>query len=299
MRVIDGHHHLWDLRAVAYPWLMARGVRRFFGDPTPIQQDYLPADFRRDHDGIDVAGSVHVQVGAAPEASVAETAWLNAQADETGLPTAIVAFADLTGPGLLATLDAHAAAAPRRLRGIRQIVSRHPSEDQGPDLLSSPAFVAGLQTLAARGLSFDLQLSAPMLERAADTLAAAPDLTVALCHAGSPWDQSASGLAAWRRGLVAMARRPGVVCKLSGLGMFNPAWTPAALAPIVEGVLEAFGPERVLWGSNFPVDRLYRSYRAVFEAVWTLTPEACRPAVFAGTAERFYRLGPSTASASA
>lgn len=290
MRVIDGHHHLWDLSAVAYPWLMARGVRRFFGDPTPIQKDYLPADFRRDHDGIDIAGSVHVQVGAAPEASVAETAWLDQQGAATGLPSAIVAFADLTSPDLSATLDAHAAAAPQRLRGIRQIVSRHPSEDQGPDLLSSPAFVAGLQTLAARGLSFDLQLSAPLLERAAEMLAAAPDLAVALCHAGSPWDQSASGLAAWRRGLAAMARRPGVVCKLSGLGMFNPDWTPNSLAPIVAGVLDAFGPDRVLWGSNFPVDRLYRSYRALFEAVWELVPPKDRDAVFAETAQGFYRL---------
>lgn len=290
MRVIDGHHHLWDLGAVAYPWLMARGVRRFFGDPTPIQKDYLPADFRRDQDGIDIAGSVHVQVGAAPEASVAETAWLDQQGAATGLPSAIVAFADLTSPDLSATLDAHAAAAPQRLRGIRQIVSRHPSEDQGPDLLSSPAFVTGLQMLAARGLSFDLQLSAPLLERAADMLAAAPDLAVALCHAGSPWDQSASGLAAWRRGLAAMARRPGVVCKLSGLGMFNPDWTPDSLAPIVAGVLDAFGPDRVLWGSNFPVDRLYRSYRALFEAVWELVPPRDRDAVFAETARGFYRL---------
>jgi predicted TIM-barrel fold metal-dependent hydrolase len=290
VRVIDAHHHLWDLNAVSYPWLMARGVRRFFGDPTPIQKDYLPADFRADHDGIEIAGSVHVQVGAAPEASTAETAWLNAQGEATGLPSAIVAFADLTSPDLAATLDAHAAAAPTRLRGIRQIVSRHPSEDQGPDLLALLAFQAGLRALAKRGLSFDLQLSAPLLERAADVFAGVPDLPVALCHAGSPWDQSPAGLAAWRAGLAAMAALPNTVCKLSGLGMFNPAWTPEDLAPIIDGVLQAFGPDRVLWGSNFPVDKLYRPYRALFEAVWARVPEANREAVFAVTAARFYRL---------
>jgi predicted TIM-barrel fold metal-dependent hydrolase len=290
MRLVDGHHHLWDLAAVPYPWLMAKGVRRFFGDPTAIQKDYLPADFRTDHDGIGIAASVHVQVGAAPGAEVRETAWLNAQADETGLPTAIVAFADLAAPDLAAVLDAHAAAAPKRLRGVRQIVSRHPSEDSGPDLLADARFLDGLRMLAGRGLSFDLQLSAPLLARAADVLAQAPGLRVALCHAGSPWDQSAPGLAAWRAGLAEVAALPGAVCKLSGLGMFNPAWTPASLAPIVDGVLHAFGPERVLWGSNFPVDTLYRPYRALFEAVWALTPEPARAAVFGDTAGRFYRV---------
>jgi predicted TIM-barrel fold metal-dependent hydrolase len=290
MQVIDGHHHLWDLAAVPYPWLTARGVRRFFGDPTPIQRDYLADDFRADHDGIEVTGSVHVQVGAAPGAQIAETAWLDAHAELTGLPSAIVAFADLTAPDLDAVLDAHAAASPSRLRGVRQIVSRHPSEDAGPDLLASPAFADGLRRLAARGLSFDLQLSAPLLARAADVFGAVPDLNVALCHAGSPWDRSAVGLADWRSGLAALAGLPNAVAKLSGLGMTDPDWTPATLAPVVEAVLDAFGPDRTLWGSNFPVDKLYRSYRPLFEAVWACVPASDRPAVFAGTARRFYRL---------
>lgn len=290
MRVVDGHHHLWDLAAVSYPWLMATGVRRFFGDPTPIQRDYLPADFRADHDGIEVVASVHVQVGAAPGAEVAETEWLDKQGTRTRLPSAIVAFADLTAPDLDAVLDAHAAASPTRLRGVRQIVSRHPSEDAGPDLLASAAFADGLKRLATRGLSFDLQLSAPLLARAADLFARVPELPVALCHAGSPWDRSPAGLAAWRAGLRAMAALPQAVAKLSGLGMTDPDWTPASLAPVVEAVLEAFGPQRTLWGSNFPVDRLYRGYRPLFEAVRDAVPEADRTAVFEATARRFYRL---------
>lgn len=290
MRVVDGHHHLWDLAAVSYPWLMATGVRRFFGDPTPIQRDYLPTDFRADHDGIEVVASVHVQVGAAPGAEVAETEWLDKQGTRTRLPSAIVAFADLTAPDLDAVLDAHAAASPTRLRGVRQIVSRHPSEDVGPDLLESPAFADGLKRLATRGLSFDLQLSAPLLARAADLFARVPELPVALCHAGSPWDRSPAGLAAWRAGLRAMAALPQAVAKLSGLGMTDPDWTPASLAPVVEAVLEAFGPQRTLWGSNFPVDRLYRGYRPLFEAVRDAVPEADRTAVFEATARRFYRL---------
>ena len=66
MRIVDAHHHLWDLDAVRYPWLMARGVRRFFGDPTPIQKNYLVSDLRADADDYVIDASVHVQVGVAP-----------------------------------------------------------------------------------------------------------------------------------------------------------------------------------------------------------------------------------------
>lgn len=289
-RIVDAHHHLWALGEVDYPWLMTRGARRFFGDPAPIQRDYRTADFRADWDGLPVVMSVHVQVGAAD--ALAETRWLAATAAAEGLPSAIVAFADLTAPDLDAMLEAHAAAACGRLRGVRQIVSRHPSED-GPApgaLLADPRFVEGLTLLAERGLSFDLQLSAPLLPRAAETIARVQGLRVALCHAGSPWHQSPVGLAAWRQGLEAVAALPNVSAKLSGLGMFDPGWSRDSLAPVVEGVLDAFGAERTMWGSNFPVDRLYRGYRKLLETVAELVPAAMHETVFASTAERFYRI---------
>jgi predicted TIM-barrel fold metal-dependent hydrolase len=292
LEIVDAHHHLWDLRAVDYPWLQARGVRRFFGDPTPIQRDYTSVDFRSDWEELPVVASVHIQVGAAPPQSIAETAWLEDERARAGLPDAIVAFADLTAPDLDEAVSAHLDAS-NRVRGIRQIVSRHATEDTltgSTDLLVDPRFLKGLRHLAVRDLSFDLQLSAPLLGRAATVLADVPDLRIALCHAGGPWDRSASGLRMWREGLVAMAALPNVSAKLSGLGMFDPDWTRSSLAPILEGVLEAFGPSRTMWGSNFPVDKLYRSYRELLETVAELVPTTMHGAVFAGTARRFYRL---------
>ena len=157
-------------------------------------------------------------------------------------------------------------------------------------MLRNPAFAKGLAALQDQGLSFDLQLTAPLLQRAADVFGRVPDLPVALCHAGSLWDRDPAALRQWRAGLEAFATLPSAVCKLSGLGMFDPDWTPASLAPIIDTVLQCFGPERVMWGSNFPVDRLYRDYRSLFMAIWNQVPEAARPAVFGGTASRFYRL---------
>ena len=95
-QVIDAHHHLWDLDACHYPWLMERGVMRFFGDPTPIQRNYLAQELQHDAADFDLLGSVHVQVGVAPGDELRETEWLSNVADADGLPTAVVAFCDLS-----------------------------------------------------------------------------------------------------------------------------------------------------------------------------------------------------------
>lgn len=287
--IVDGHHHLWDLSAVAYPWLAERRPR-FFGDPAPIARRHDLADFRAAHGGRAVLASVHVQVGAAD--ALAETRWLAAEAQAAAWPMAIVAAADLTAADLAQTLDRLGAAADGRLRGIRQIVARHPAED-GPAagaLLAHPAFERGLALLAARGLSFDLQLTAPLLAAARRRFAALSGLQVALCHCGSPWDGDAQAMARWADDLAAFADAvPGAVVKLSGLGMLRR--DGAGVAAIVSRTLAAFGPGRTLWGSNWPVDALHRpGWAAILAEAEALVPAADRAAVFATTARRFYRL---------
>ena len=286
---VDAHHHLWDLEAVHYPWLMARGERRFFGDPTPIQKNYLLDDFLGEPGEYTPVASVHIQVGA--DDGMAETAWLHAQGSK---PEAVVAFVDLAASDMEATLSAQRS--HNRVRGIRQIVGRHEEEDSkhGSDsLLTDSRWRAGLKTLEVTGLSFDLQMIPPQMPAVLDAIDSVPDLPVALCHAGSPWDQSPEGLARWRDGLIAFAERPNTVCKISGLGMFNPDWSVDDLKPIVHTVIDVFSPARVMFGSNFPVDKLYRSYADYWDAYDSLTGEfnvAERQAMFADNARRFYRM---------
>lgn len=292
-QIIDAHHHLWDLDAVHYPWLMAKGKPRFFGDPAPIQKNYLPEDLRKDAQKFDLIGSVHIQVGAAPGQEVAETLWVQSMAEQTGLPSAIVAYCDLESDTLATTLDAHTQASC--LRGVRQIVGRAADEDihSGTGaLLSNPNWQRGLIQLAERELSFDLQLVPNQMEAACDVLETVPELDVALCHAGSPWDQSPPGLAQWRAGLQRLAARPRTVCKLSGFGMFNHQWSVEALRPIVDACLEVFGSKRCLFGSNFPVDKLHATYTQLYDAYDALTGHlsaAQRDDVFVNNARRFYR----------
>lgn len=294
---IDAHHHLWDLQAVSYPWLMAKGEVRFFGDPAPIQRNYLIDEHRRLAGAEGFGASVHIQVGAAD--AMDEARWVQSAADANpDWPMVQIAACDLTAPGLEQQLDALAALPS--VRGVRQIVGRAPEEDArtGSDaLLDNPAFKRGLKALAARGFSFDLQLIPELTEKAARVFACAPELPVALCHAGSPHDRSPEGLTLWARRLKKLSAQPQFTCKISGLGMFDRNWaagggTAERWRPIFDACLEQFGPGRCMFGSNFPVDSLTSSFARLMDAHETLTAglnAEDRSNIFGDTAQRFYR----------
>jgi len=290
-QIFDAHHHLWDIGHCNYPWLMAKGVTRFFGDPTPIQRNYLTTDFCHDARCFQLAGSTHIQVGVSEDDAVKETLWLEDNAgNEPLLPSAIVAFADLTRDDLSDLLAEHAKAT--RFRGVRQIIGRHPVEDKKMgtgDLLDNPDFLGGLKYLADHHLSFDLQLVASQYDAAARLFSEVPDLKFAVCHFGSPWDLSLEGFKVWRAAMEQFAGLPGCVLKFSGFGMFKADWTPEDIKPFVHEALEIFGPERCMAGSNFPVDKLYGGYDRIWNALDALIPDpGIRENVMLNTGAQFY-----------
>ena len=219
MRFIDAHHHLWDLDHCSYPWLMARGVRRFFGDPGPIQKNYLVTDLLSESPKWRPAKSVHIQVGVEESDNLKESRWLQQVSDSEisgGLPNAIVAFVDLADPGCIGQVELQDKVP--NVRGMRQIVGRHPDEDRqtgSNELIGNPAWKKGLAQLAAVGMSFDLQLIPPQYADVQSLLTTLPELEVAICHCGSPWDQSPVGLEHWRAGMRLFAELPNVHCKIS------------------------------------------------------------------------------------
>lgn len=290
MRIFDAHHHLWSLTRCHYPWLMAKGVKRFFGDPAPIQEDYLVHNFRTDATAFDLIGSAHIQVGVNESDIVNETAWLQACSDADGLPSAIVGYADLTADTLTSILDAHAAYL--NFRGVRQIVGRHPVEDEKTGsgaLLNDPRFAAGLEALARRGLRFELQLVASQYEATFDALTRIRELPVAICHFASPWDQSPDAYRHWRDAMARFAELPNCHMKLSGFGMFKPDWTYDDIAPYVNDALTLFGAQRCMAGSNFPVDKLYGDYTRFWRALVELIPDkSALQAVTLDNAMRYY-----------
>lgn len=285
---IDAHHHLWDLSAVRYTWLMEKGVRRFFGDPTSIQRDYLLDEHRQSASRHGFARSVHIQVGVVD--ALEEAMWVDAVATANpDWPMKQVVFCDLTAPTRSAQLEAFQQLSS--VVGVRQIVGRSAAEDAQTDtntLIADPAFLDGLQEVAARGMRFDLQLTPPLIEATARLFEKIPNLPVALCHAGSPHDRSNAGLSTWSQALQHLSALPQFCCKISGLGMFHHGWRGDVFRPIVETCLEQFGAERCMFGSNFPVCSLTSDYATLFDAIRTLVPVDMQAQVFSRTAEKFY-----------
>ena len=299
MAVVDAHHHLWDLDALAIPWLRSDSGERFFGNPDPIRKNYLARDFTHDHTGT-VDSSVAVEAGGPPEHAWQEAAWLQQVIDGPGEPAALVARACLEAADLgeqLARLGALPA-----FRGIRQIIGRSPAEDAATgtgQLLEAPGWRRGLGLLERRGASFDLQLVPPQMKQLAAILGCHEDLPVALCHCGSPWQLADGGgemAPIWREGIRKLAELPNVLCKISGLAMFSRPWREEQAAAIIETVIDCFGPERCMWGSNFPVDKLHIDYSGNlnrYKHAMRRLSAAERAQVFGETARRFYRLDQS------
>jgi predicted TIM-barrel fold metal-dependent hydrolase len=207
-------------------------------------------------------------------------------------PMVQVAFCDLTAPDRDVQLDQFQALPS--VVGVRQIVGRSPDEDakNGTNaLIADPEFKAGLHSLASRGLSFDLQLIPELMKPMGKVLEQVPDLQVALCHAGSPYDRSSDGIVKWAAGLAQLSALQNVSCKLSGLGMFDHDWNAGTVRPIADVVMKQFGPDRVMFGSNFPVCSLSSSFDELMERHMAIVPEEHHKAVFHDNAERFYFKG--------
>ncbi|MCV6547459.1 MAG: amidohydrolase family protein [Cohaesibacter sp.] len=285
---IDAHHHLWDLQAVHYPWLMETGQPRFFGDPSSIQRNYLLDEFRADAERNGIKASVHIQVGAADAMQEAE--WVQSVADNNpDWPLVQVVFCDLSAENVVSQLQAFSKLSS--VRGVRQIIGRAPEEDSQSgtrQLLDNAAFLEGLKVTANLGLSFDLQLLPDYMEATAEVLAQVPDLKVALCHAGSPYDRSEDGLKSWAKQLEFLSDLPNVYCKLSGLGMFDHDWTAQSIRPIVDTCIDQFGATRCMFGSNFPVDSLSSNYDKLVQAYEERIAEDLKPQILATTAAEFY-----------
>lgn len=296
IRIVDPHVHLWDLSRARYAWLQDDPLpNNPAGDMTPIaHRNYGLDDYRADIAGWRVDKIVHVECGLPRGEQLAETDWLQGLAADGEFPQGIVAGADLTDPDLDALLESHAARP--NVRGIRQIVCWHADPTRtytDRDLLRDPAWTAGFAKLKRHDLSFDLQLYPSQMAGAGILAARHPDTPLIVNHAGLPTDRDPAGMARWRDGLRLLAAHPQVSVKISGLGITDRAWTTESIRPVVLECIEAFGVERAMFASDFPVDKVHGDFNAVFAAFYAITADFSpdeRDRLFAGTAEAIYRI---------
>ena len=297
MQVVDSHIHLWDLKTHRYPWLDNPGVS-FVGDARDLKHDYLLDDLLGEAGGIDVKKLVHVEANHDPADPVEETRWLQSivdRAESRGMPNAIVAAVDLSASTAPAWLEAHAAFP--NTRGIRQILNVHENklfDYVGRHYMREPQWRENFALLRRHDLSFDLQIYPSQMEEAAALARAHADTLFALNHAGMFVDRdSVAGYRAWRDGLRMLAACRNVYVKISGLAMFDHHWTVESLRPYVLETIDAFGVERAMFASNFPVDRLFGSYADLWHAYAAIVNDASeseKAALFCRNAERFYRI---------
>jgi predicted TIM-barrel fold metal-dependent hydrolase len=291
---VDAHHHIW--RQADLPWLQGPTLPRIFGDYDAIKRDYPIEEYLADIAGAGVVRSVYVQPNWPKDRAVDEVRWVQSIADRHGFPHAIVGFADLSDDGAAATLEAQSAFP--LMRGIRQQIHWHANPQyrfaDRPDIPDDPAFRRNLARLQDYGWLFELQIFAAQMAAGARLAASLPGLVLVLEHAGMPEDRSVDGRRRWREGLRRLADQPNVHTKLSGLGTFIRRNDPAHIAEVVAETVELFGAERCVWGSNFPVEKIWTDCSSIldaFNAAISHLPKSQQRAILHDNAVQLYGLG--------
>jgi predicted TIM-barrel fold metal-dependent hydrolase len=287
LKLVDAHHHIWP--ADGLPWLDGQMIPRIFGPYEPLRgKAYTIDEYKADAEARDFAQSVYVQANWRLEDSLKEVEWVQAQHERTGWPHAIVGSADLFDPRAGETLRAQADASPL-MRGCRLQLHWHENENfrfaSAPDRMTDPVFNENLAHVAELGWIFELQVFPTQLPFATQLLQDHPDLTFVLVHAGMPIDGEP-----WREALQQLAAHANVVCKLSGQGTFIHRVDPAWIETVGSAVLQTFGADRAMFGTNFPIESLWTDFSSLVDAWLGAIDEEVRDDVFGRTARRVYRL---------
>lgn len=295
--IVDAHHHLWRLADGHYPWLQdAYDPGAFFlGDYARMCHDFDAAEYHRTTQDFPVTATVHVEAERSREEALAETRWLHQVHEQFGFPNAVVAYVDFGSDQVDAALR-HQAAHPL-LRGIRckPITSAGPdgSVRGEPGSMQDDRWLRGLALLGDYGLSWDLRVPFWHLSEAAEVAAQFPSQAIVLNHIGLPWDRSDLGVAAWRRGMEALARHETVYVKLSELGLRDQSWDITQNAGLIRDTVSIFGWQRCMFASNLPVSRLNVDFPTLIDTVSLglsgLPPEA-QAGIWHDNALRFYRI---------
>ncbi len=278
MHIVDTHAHFWDVETLHYPWI-EKG--------SPFDRSFHLADYQRASAGVAIERMVFVECDAHARCSVAEAEWVAGLATLDPRIQAIVARVSFIDDAATATLDT--LTEMPLVRGIRDNIQNNP-----PGFALQDRFVAGVCEVHARGLHFELCLTHDQLGEAIELVRRCPDGQFVLDHCGKP------GIAAgwrepWATQMRELAALPNVVCKISGL-ITEADWTgwmPDEILWYARTAAEAFGHDRIMYGSDWPVSEVAGGYMAWFGLAEALTANWSadeRDQFFRRNAERVYRL---------
>lgn len=291
-KIIDSHFHIW--RQKDQPWLVGPMVPRIFGPYEPIRRDYPIEEFLEDQQDAAVEKAVYVQTNWAKRDFEKEVAFLTETAARTGWPHAIVGYADMTVDDVRPQLD-RLMKYPL-LRGVRMQLHWHETPAfrfaSHARQVIDPKVRANVRRLQDYGLSFDLQLFPPQMEDGLQLIGENPQIDFILTHAGMLTASDEKTIDEWRSGLSMLAKAPNLTVKLSGLGTFEHRNDPVLIAMVYDTAIEILGSGRLMFGSNFPIEKLWTSHADLITAHRTAAAtysEVDQANIFWCTAERIYR----------
>ena len=276
LKIIDTHQHLWDTSNLNYPWL---------DDFDALGKRYLIEDYRRACEGLNVVQSVHVEADVAPTQVVDEVKWLAQIVQQDGMIGAIVAAAPLEESGVEEIL--------KQLTEYELVVAIRRMAWHLPDnqFYRSPELIKGVQLLEKFDLSFDLCANHQQLAAAIDLVKATPNVRHAVNHCGGP-DIKGKQFQPWADHISELASFDNVHCKVSGIvTTASENWTKAELKPYIDHLVAAFGYDRLMFGSDWPVCTLAAEYQQWVEALqWSIqnATDADRQKLFHDNAKQFY-----------
>jgi predicted TIM-barrel fold metal-dependent hydrolase len=283
---VDTHIHLHDLKRpeLRYSWLEPQAIHGFLGNIDALKaQHYWIDDFIAEIRFANVAKAVHVQAALGTADPVDETKWLQRFADKTSYPHGIVAECHLADSDAEAVLERHMHYA--NVRGIR---------DFGRDrYLVDSAWRAGFKFLERHNLVSCIDTRIYLFDDLLDLADTFPNIQICVDHCAIPEARDDDYYKKWSAAMRDLARADNVTMKISGLGMMDRRWTVETIRRWVLGSIEAFGVDRVVFGTNWPVDRMFSSYPDVINAYAAIISGFTREeqiAMFSGNAERLFRI---------
>ena len=295
MKIIDAHHHTWDRTVFPYSWM---DDPHPVGDISDLKKNYLIEDLLEDAKDLDLIKSVHIQCGGGKDSPVEESKWLQSLADgenSKGFPHGIVAYSDFLDPNAEQEIEMHCEY--KNTRGIRYLLNFDPENKINcfahKEVLTDSTFKSNYALLEKYNLSFDMHLWWTQYVHANNLIKSYPNTLNIINHAGTPRKRDSEYLSNWRNGLKLLAENSNTVIKISGLGMFDQQWTTESIRPLVMDCIEIFGVDRSFFSTNFPVDKLFSSYKKVWDAYFEITNDFSldeKEKLFFKNAEKYYRI---------